>query len=154
MKVWLSFLHNNKCTLKKIQSMCWIQCFELTLTSQLSEKAYGGLSTFSFLLAASLSPCPLVATGSLTTGASSSSSLSRIWRLRLATFLTGESTSWTPFCTFRGLLTGLGRWGGEEVTHTHTHTKALSYGRRAMQINKKLSFILVPLRKRSHKVLY
>lgn len=63
--------------------------------------------TFSFLAAASLSPgCAFVAICSLTTGASSSS-LSRIWRLRLQTFLTGESASWTPFCTFRGLFAGL-----------------------------------------------
>lgn len=63
--------------------------------------------TFSILAAASLFPgCAFVAICSFTTGASSSS-LSRIWRLRLQTFLTGESASWTPFCTFRGLFAGL-----------------------------------------------
>lgn len=79
------------------------------------------LFTFSVCLWTPLSPCLLSLTFSFTTGASSpslsSSSLSKIWRLRLTTFLTGELVSCTPFCTLSGLFTGL-----QQSVHTHTQT--------------------------------
>lgn len=71
--------------------------------------------TFSIIPGAPLSPgSAFVAICSLTTG-TSSSSLSRICRLRLPTFLTGESASCTPFCTFSGLFAGLKEKSAEEA---------------------------------------